>query len=451
MKISFYGAAGEVTGSNNLLEAAGQKIIIDCGMWQGSEFNANKNFDPFSYDPKTISAVLITHAHLDHIGRLPLLIKSGYSGFFYATPATAELARLILEDALEVMICNRRKFGGRLLFEKTDIDNAIKQFKPIDYRRNFEPAQNIAIKFYDAGHIFGSAFIEIKAENKKVIFSGDIGNVNAPIIRDTDPLPPGLDAIVCESTYGDRRHESMESRRQIIENLVTEAINRGGVLMIPAFSLERTQELIYDLNDIIDRQHLLPPVPIYLDSPLAIRAIKVYRQYSNYYDEEANRFFKSGDDLFRFPGLTLTESAEESKRINDMPGPKIIIAGSGMMNGGRIMHHAARYLSNKKNTLLIIGYQAQNTLGRKILEGMSPVSVDGKLMPVRCQVKAIGALSAHGDQDKLFAWLGNGAVRPKQVYLNHGEPTASEALQKRLNENTEIKTAAVTPNLTVEI
>lgn len=451
MKISFYGAAGEVTGSNNLLEAGGKKILIDCGMWQGSEFNAKKNFDPLPYDASGISAVLVTHAHLDHVGRLPLLIKNGYTGFFYATPATMELAKLILEDALDVMSYDLRKFGRPILFKKEDIDAVMRQFKTVDYHKDFDLMEGVVIKFYDAGHIFGSAFIEIRAEGKKVIFSGDVGNANVPILKETDFLPGGLDAVVCESTYGDRLHESQQTRQQLIENLVTEAIDRGGTLMIPSFSLERTQELIYDLNNLIDRKHLLPRVPIYLDSPLAIKAIDVYRRYSEYYDEEAGWIFQSGDDLFQFPGLTMTASTEDSKKINDAPTPKIIIAGSGMMNGGRIMHHAQRYLNHRRNTLLIIGYQAKGTLGRKILNGETPVSVDGKVIPVNCQVKAIGALSAHGDQKKLLVWLTRGEGLPKRVYLNHGEPEGSEALKKLLNEVIGVKAEAVTPNLTVEI
>lgn len=440
-----------MTGSNSLLEAAGSKILIDCGMWQGSEFNAQKNFDSLPYNPKEISAALVTHAHLDHVGRLPLLTQRGYKGYFYATPATRDLAQLIMEDALAVMSYNNRKFGKPVLFEKNNIDAVMRQFKTIDYYKDFEVAPGVMIKLYDAGHIFGSAFIEIKAEGKKIVFSGDIGNINVPILRETDFLPDNIDAVICESTYGDRAHESHETRQQIIETLVTEAINRGGVLMIPSFSLERTQELIYDLNNLIDRKHLLPRIPIYLDSPLAIRAINVYRKYPAYYDEEADRFFQSGDDLFQFPGLTLTETMEESKLINDASSPKIIIAGSGMMNGGRIMHHAQRYLSHRKNTLLIIGYQANGTLGRRILRGESPVSVDGQITQVNCQVKAIGALSAHGDQKKLLGWLGGGKKMPKRVFLNHGEQEGSEALKKILIENMGVATEVVSPNLMVEI
>ncbi len=462
MQITFYGAAREVTGSCNLLEVGGglfgskpkTKILIDCGMFQGSDFNEGKNSDPLPFDPQTLNAVIVTHAHLDHVGRLPLLIKGGYSGHFYATPATIELAQLIMEDALSIMEYNNRKFGSPILYDTTDIAGVMQGFKPLDYYQDFELpglSDKVKIKFYEAGHIFGSVFVEIQADGKKVVFSGDIGNVDVPILRDTDVLPSNVDAVVCESTYGDRNHEPLSTRQKLLEDMIAQAIGRGGVLMIPSFSLERTQELLYDLNDLTDHQGRLPRVPIYLDSPLAINATKVYRKYTQYYDEGARDWLISGDDLFQFRGLTMCETREESKKINATPGPKIIIAGAGMMNGGRILHHAMRYLSDDKNTLLIIGYQAYGTLGRQILDKKSPVIIMGEKVPVHCAIKSIGAFSAHGDQDKIMDWIGGGDTVPKKVFLNHGEPPASEALAKRLSEELNIKTTVVNPGLTVKI
>ena len=439
MQLAFYGAAGEVTGSCNMFTAGNKKFLVDCGMFQGSQFNEDKNKDPLGFNPAELSGVIVTHAHLDHVGRLPLLVKNGYEGKFFATPPTVELTELILDDALQIMLYNQRHFGAPVLYDSADIAKVMQQFKAVDYHQKFSSASDAAFTFYDAGHIFGSAFVLVEAEGKRVVFSGDIGNINVPILRDTDTLPDGVDVLVCESTYGDRLHESTLQRQEILQNLISDAIGKGGTLMIPSFSLERTQELIYDLNDLADRQHKLPRAPIFLDSPLAIKATKVYLKYPQYYDAAATRLFKSGDELFQFPGLIMTATKEESKKINQMPGAKIIIAGAGMMNGGRIVHHAMRYLSDVRNTLLIIGYQSQNTLGRKILDGESPVEIMGEKIPVRCHVKAIGALSAHADQNKLLDWIGGGFSQPKQVLLNHGEPAAAEALAKRLSGDLGVK------------
>jgi metallo-beta-lactamase family protein len=454
MHITFYGAAREVTGSCNLLNVAGLNILVDCGMFQGGPEHESKNFDPLPFNPADISAVVVTHAHLDHVGRLPLLIRGGFTGYFYATPATIELAELILEDTLHIMTYNNEKLGMPILYDQTDIAAVMMQFKALDYHESLIlPGRKgkIKIEFYDAGHIFGSVFAVIDAEGKRVVFSGDIGNVNVPILRETEGLPGGIDVLVCESTYGDRLHETNEKRQEVIERMVSAAVLHGGVLMVPSFSLERTQELIYDLNDLIDRKRSLPRVPIFLDSPLAIGATKVYRKYINYYDEAAKRLVDNGDDLFEFPGLTMCETKEESKRINQVPAPKIIIAGAGMMTGGRIVHHAKRYLSDDKNTLLIIGYQASGTLGRRILEGESPVMIYGERIPVRCHIDAIGALSAHGDQKKLLDWIGGGNMLPKKVCLNHGEPLASEGLAERLNEDLGLKASVVSLGMSVEV
>lgn len=453
MKVHFFGAAGEVTGSNSLVETGDKKIIVDCGMFQGGDFNEAKNHDPLPYSAKDISAVVITHAHLDHTGRLPLLIKEGFTGFFYATPATMELAELVLRDALSVMEHDSIKFGRQVLYSEQDIAEVMEQFKPIDYYHEQDLFGDGSVKIFlrDAGHIFGSAFVELVAEGKRVVFSGDVGSVHVPILRDTDNLPEDIDLLVCESTYGNRLHESDQTRRQILEKAVLEAVKRGGVLMIPSFSLERTQELLYELDKLIEQEHRLPAMSIFLDSPLAIGATKVYRKYTQYYDESAVKLIKSGDDMFDFPGLVLSETKEDSKRINSVRNPKIIIAGAGMMNGGRILHHALRYLSDPQSTLLIIGYQAQGTLGRQIQEGAINVQVMGEKVSVRCAVKTIGAFSAHGDQNKLLDWINSAKNLPKRVCLNHGENDACQVFREKIKEKFGVDTTMAEKNLIIEV
>lgn len=453
MKVHFFGAAGEVTGSNSLIETNDKKIIVDCGMFQGGDFNEAKNYEPLPYDASEISAVLITHAHLDHVGRLPILVKEGFTGFFYATPATMELAELVLKDALSVMQHDSIKFDRQVLYDEHDIAGVMAQFKPVDYDEWHDLFGDGSAKIYlrDAGHIFGSAFIEIDVEGKKLVFSGDVGNVHVPILRDTENLPDNIDLLVCESTYGDKFHESDQTRREILEHAVLEAVRRGGVLMIPSFSLERTQELLYELDKLIEQEHRLPAMPIFLDSPLAIGATRVYRKYTQYYDESAMKLIKSGDDMFNFPGLVLSETKDDSKRINNVPNPKIIIAGAGMMNGGRILYHALRYLSDPQSTLLIIGYQAFGTLGRQIQDGATHVQVMGERVAVRCQVKTIGAFSAHGDQRKLLAWIQSGKNLPKRICLNHGETDVRQAFAQKIKKELGIDSAIAERNLVIEI
>jgi metallo-beta-lactamase family protein len=437
MRITFLGAAGEVTGSCSLIEINEQKFLVDCGMFQGSEFADSRNGEPFAFDPKEIRAVFVTHAHLDHVGRLPLLVKGGFTGPIFTTAPTAKLARLIMDDAREVMEYNHRKYNAQILYYENDVADVEAQFKLVEYYETFSipspssGSEEVKVTFRDSGHIFGAAFVEIESQDKKVVFSGDVGNANAPIVRDTDPLPQDLDLLVCESTYGNRIHESAESRQEMIRKAMIEGLNRGGVLMIPTFSLERTQELLYELNQLIEHKHALPHVPIFLDSPLAIDALKIYKEYPEYYDSDAAKYYNMGEDIFEFPGLVLSRTREESKRINNTPGSKVIIAGAGMMNGGRIVHHALRYLSDPNSTLLIVGYQAQGTLGRQILDGISPVKIFDESVQVKCRITAIGALSAHADQKKLVDWIVQ--AQPKQVIFNHGE-RGSGAMVERLRE-----------------
>lgn len=453
MQISFWGGAHEVTGSCSQVTTGSYNILVDCGMFQGANNNELKNEEPLVFSPANITHVLITHAHLDHVGRLPILVKEGYTGFFYGTAPTLDLAQLVMEDAFRIMRHNHEREDRELLYTEEDVQGVVDRFKRTDYHKPVTLEQgtekSVTVEFHDAGHIMGSSFIEINTEGKKIVFSGDIGNINMPIVRETDPLPKNLDLLVCESTYGDRLHEAHEDRELIIKSVIEETVSHGGTVMIPAFSLERTQELLYFLNDLSEHKRILPDVPVFLDSPLAIGAMRVYRQYVSYYDKEAKDLIQSGDDIFMFPGLQLTETRDQSKRINQVAGPKVIIAGSGMMTGGRIVHHLLRYLSDARNTLLVIGYQAEGTLGRRIVDGAKVVEVLGERVQVNCKIKMVGALSAHGDQDKLVKWITDGA--PKRVVFNHGDPAASTVLSQKISSLTLIPTAIVERRTTAAV
>ncbi len=432
MFLTFYGAAHEVTGSCFLLETNGARLLIDFGMFQGSDFNEGKNHDKLPFDPKTIDAVLVTHAHLDHTGRIPRLVREGFTGKIFLTEATGELARLVWEDAYHIMLYNNQKFQSPILYNEEDIKRAVDQCQGVPYRKEVEIARMVTAVFKDAGHIFGSSFIEITAEGKTIAFSGDLGNSNVPILQETDQLGRA-DVLLVESTYGDRLHEGRKESRELLLSLMKEGVARGGTIMVPAFSIERIQEMLYDLYH-MSEAGLLPRIPIFLDSPLAINAMAVYKKYPEYYDVEAKELFQAGEDFFQFPNLTLTLSREESKSINNVMGPKMIIAGAGMMTGGRILHHAYRYLSDPKSTLIITGYQAEHTLGRRLYEGAETVQVFRDTIPVRCTIKAIGGLSAHADQEKLVSWVRGAEALPKKIYCIHGEPTSSTALAHRFRD-----------------
>jgi metallo-beta-lactamase family protein len=444
MLITFLGATKEVTGSCYLTETGDAKYLVDCGMFQGSEFNEWKNFENFKFDVKKIDAVLVTHAHIDHIGRIPKLVKDGYGGKIYMTKGTKEICEFIWQDAFNVMEYNNKKFQAPILFYPADIETVLKQCVGVDYHEIVRLKGSDMIVFKDAGHIFGSAFIELDAEGKKICFSGDIGNANVPILKETEELGDA-DVLLCESTYGDRIHETQEQRKDIVLNLIKDGCRRGGVVMIPAFSLERTQELLYELDEMSETDKTLPNVRIYLDSPLAIDIMHVYKQHPEYYDEAASRKYMKGNDFLDFPQLLVTRTKEESKIINNSKNPKIIIAGAGMMNGGRIIHHLFRYLSDPRSTLIIVGYQAEGTLGRKLFDRAEKVHIFGNEVQVKCDIKAVGALSAHADSKKLMAWIKNARKKPAKIYCVHGEEVASSALARHIKQ--EIKIDAYVPEL----
>jgi metallo-beta-lactamase family protein len=426
MKISFFGATREVTGSCYLIEAERSRLLVDCGMFQGSRFADEKNLEPFGFDAKTIDAVAVSHGHLDHTGRIPKLIKEGFRGSVYATPPTCDIAHIVLDDAVQVMREDAERKGTPMLYEKEDVELAASHLRPVDYGKTVK-LEDLTIRFHDAGHIFGSSFIEVAEDNgASVVFSGDLGNTNVPILRATERLPD-VDALIVESTYGNRIHEDESTRESKLKEAIMRTVKGRGVLIVPAFAVERTQQLLYELNHLVENR-LIPPVDVYLDSPMAIRITEVIKKYPQYYDEEAMRLVSSGDDLFDFQGLHVTMSREDSKTINDAPKPKVIIAGAGMMNGGRIKHHLIRYLGDPHSTVLIIGYQAQGTLGRRLYSGEKHVKVLGEPVEVRATITSIGAYSAHADQHTVLDWIKHAEKPPRHVYCTHGEEDAAAAL-----------------------
>lgn len=437
MQLSFHGACREVTGSCHLLQGASKNILIDCGMFQGAQFAEEKNADRFTFDPVTIDVVLLTHAHMDHCGRLPKLFKEGYRGKIYATPATRDFAEIMLLDSARVIKEEAASHGHEPLYTGEDVVALMKHFEIIDYHKQTEVLPGVTVTAHDAGHILGSCFFEIiiteGQEKKTIVFSGDLGNPPAPIVRDTE-VCAGADVVIMESTYGNRVHEPAETRVQLLRQAIIDTVKRGGVLMIPAFSLERTQEVLYELNGLVE-QGLIPRLPIFVDSPLAIRALEIYRRFQNTFDIESRKLIHAGDDLFAFQGLKYTYTVEESKLINDVPSPKVVLAGSGMCNGGRIVHHLRRYLGDPKSHVLIISYQPEGSVGRKLLSGAHEVTIMEELVRVRASASAIGSYSSHADQPKLLAWVaGMHAPKPQQVFLVHGEPEAQQALADALQK-----------------
>ena len=451
MKISFFGATEEVTGSCHLLtvkDANGIErcLLIDCGMFQGEQLCATKNLHPFDFDAKKLDAVLVTHPHADHTGRLPILVKRGYSGPVYLTEPCLSLTKLVLEDAHHIMKEDAEKCGSSVLYELEDLLGLFEKMHGVSYHEQIMIAPGITVMFHDAGHVLGSAYISIEAEGKRIIFSGDIGNDNVPILPETDPISQA-DFVVCESTYGNRVHEDAVTRSDLLREAMKASLEQNGVLLIPAFSIERTQELLYEMDLIL--RDLKTAEPIFLDSPMAIKATQLYRDFKEYLRFDSPILEEPDRDFFSFPNLHETLSVNESKKINDYPKPKIIIAGSGMMSGGRIMHHLMRYLPDATTTILVIGYQASGTIGRKIYEGAKSVRIFGKEIEVRASIKAIGAFSAQGDKIKLTKWLRPEDEQiPKKIFLVHGDPEVKKEFAVHLQH--ELKTEVVIPKMNEE-
>ncbi len=444
MKITFYGGAKTVTGANYLLDNGDLKILVDCGLNQGSKYSEDLNYEKFPYDPAEINFVFITHSHTDHTGRLPKLFKEGFQGKVYASKPTLDLIRKALPDNLNLMAEEAKKEGHEPLFELKDLDGVLDLAEGFDYEVPIDLSGGIRAILHDAGHILGSAIVEIVFDNKKIYFTGDLGNPPTPLLQ-PPYFPKDADYAVVESAYGSRIHEDRSTRKLILENVIKETILNGGTLMIPSFAMERTQELLYELNQLVNHNQI-PRVPIYLDSPLATNLTEVYKKYPNYFNKTAHRVIESGDDIFNFPGLTFTRTVDESKSINNVKGPKIIIAGSGMSTGGRILHHEMRYLSDPNSAILFVGYQVQGSLGRRILDGDKEVKIFGEKISVNCKIHAIGGYSAHADQAMLLKWIasaGSGG-KLKKVFVVQGEEESSKILAEKAK--TDLKIDAIVPS-----
>ncbi len=435
MLVTLFGAAREVTGSCYYIESGKAKILVDCGLFQGTTLAHSKNFEPFDFDASQLDAVFVTHAHLDHTGRRPILIKNGFRGQIFLTAPTAKLTQLVLEDAAEIMDEEFQRSYTPKLFSSEDVAGVVSRYKTVE-DHEIVNVKDLKATFHNAGHIFGSSFVAIEEGKTKIIFSGDLGNINTPLLPPKDALV-AADALFIESTYGNRIHEDESTRTELLKETVVEAIKKKGVLLIPAFAIERTQEILFELNHFVENK-LIPPVDVYLDSPMAIKASAIFDEFPKYYNRKAIRLIASGDELFDFPGLKATLSRDESKTINQSPRPKVIIAGSGMMNGGRILHHLVRYLSDKNSTVLIIGFQAEGTLGRRLYTGEKHVTVLSETIDVKAKVTSIGAYSAHADQRMLLDWVKSAPELPNKIYCTHGEEAAAAALATRIKEEMDI-------------
>jgi len=434
MQLHFYGGAKVVTGSNYLIKVGSRQILVDCGLFQGPPELDELNYLDFPYNPKDIEFVFITHSHLDHCGRLAKLVKHGFKGQIICTAPTQDLMAVALEDAVHLMAEDAREKNLAPIFDQADLQNMLELIKPFAYDEKIKLNENLEFCLRDAGHILGSSIVELwlteNGQTKKCVFTGDLGNPPTPLLKPIFQIDQ-TDYLIIESAYGDRLHESKKQRNALLQETIQKLIDRKGVLLIPSFAIERTQELLYELNDMVEN-HRIPPVPIFIDSPLAIKITAVYKKHEKYFNKKTRYIIDSGDDIFTFPGLRFTETKEESKTIIRVPQPKIIIAGSGMSTGGRILFHEKEYLPDPNNCLLIIGFQVEGTLGRKILDGLPIVSILGQDVKNKAELKAIGGYSAHADQKQLYNFVAKIKKPIQEVFVVQGEKNPAEIFKNLL-------------------
>lgn len=447
MKIHFYGAAQTVTGTQHLLEINGHRLLLDCGLFQGHRNESYERNWNFRYEPRSVDAVVLSHAHIDHSGNLPNLVKQGYSGPIYATPATVALAEVMLRDSghiqesdVEYVNKKRARRGEPPVEPLYTIEDAIlaaDQFEPVEYDHPTEILPGVTLTLVEAGHILGSAgvVLDIRENGRqfRLMFSGDIGRPNLPLIK--DPVyPQDVDYLIMESTYGDKPHRNPEDAFVEFRDVTRRTLKRGGKVIIPAFAVGRTQELVFDLNRMM-ADNEIPQVPVYVDSPLAVETSKVFQKFPQYYDKETRQFIaEERHPALNFRTLRYVQSVEESKSLNDRHEPMIIISASGMAETGRILHHLRNNIENPRNTILIVSWQAPNTLGRRLADREKMVRIFGQWFECRAEVATIGGLSAHAGQDILLEYAAATKETLKQVFLVHGEPAATNVLMQKLAE-----------------
>jgi len=445
-KLTFAGGVDSVTGANFLFDIGGKKMLTDCGFYQGShKMGDDHNRDAFLFDPKEIDILFVTHAHIDHIGRIPKLVREGFRGEIISTWPTKELAELMLHDTVDILRREAEREERDPIYNADDVTAAMQLWRTKDYYQKFSVGEGIHVEFKEAGHMLGSVMVFITvgegASARTIVFTGDLGNSPAPLLRDTDPIT-GAHYVVMESVYGDRNHEHRDERKETLRTTILETVKAGGTLVVPAFSMERTQELLFELNDFAEN-HKIPRIPVFVDSPLAIKATDVYRRSDEFFNKTTKHLIDSGDSVFNFPGLKFTETKEESMAIWGNPGPKLIMAGSGMATGGRIVHHLKHYLSKENTTVLLAGYQAVGTPGRLMQEGVKTITFHGEETTVRARILTLQGYSGHKDSDGLVDFAETGAKTVEKYFIVMGEPKASMFLAQRIRD--ELGKEAVVP------
>lgn len=444
LKLTFHGGTGWVTGANfmveNHLETNPLKVLIDCGMFQGGEESMMLNHADFEYDPSSVDILIVTHAHADHIGRIPKLVKDGFRGVIYSTPATHDLARIMFQDSLKILTYEAKKEDIDPLYTQEDVDHALGLWKSVNFHDPVSLDDTMSFRFHYAGHILGSAMVMLSYGSKKMLFSGDLGNSPDPLLRDTEVID-NADYMLIESVYGDRNHEEVSERNDHLKAAINEVIARKGILMIPSFALERTQNILYVINNLIEDGGI-PKVPVYLDSPLAIDITHTFKKYPDLFNDRVKERLISDPDVFDFPGLTETYDRESSKAILRTENPKIIISSAGMSHAGRIIHHEKQYLDDPKNMLLFVGYQAVGTPGRILQDGAKHMKLLGSTIDIRAEIRTISGFSAHKDSDHLLEFVSHSTDSLKEVFVAMGEPKASLFLVQRIRDYLGVKATA---------